>query len=138
MWEYLSGERHRDRTPESSLRCLILGGEKIPTNFEFICALFRWLGAFFEKKIWSKRSNFSRTSPKSKFFIRTVKWALRAHFWVFFSKNLPMASCEVCAHLPFRCNTISCQSNPPACFLWSKWLKIAQIRHLSEFSGVLP
>jgi len=39
------------RTPEISSRCLILGGEEIPTNFEFVCALFGWFGILFEKNL---------------------------------------------------------------------------------------
>ena len=115
------------QAPECSPKCLILGGEKIPTNFEFICASFGWLGAFFEKDFWSKRSIFTRT----------VKWTLRAHFWVFLSKNSPTASFDVCAHIPSGCNTISCQICPPTCHIFSKWLKLAQIRHFGEHSGVL-
>lgn len=38
------------RTLECALRGRILGGEKIPTDFEFICASFRRLGVLFEKK----------------------------------------------------------------------------------------
>lgn len=98
---------YHKRTPESSPRCLILGGKKIPTNFEFLSASFGWLGILFEKKKSDQKGQFlSGLCPKVKFLSGQVKWTLRAHFWVFFSQNLPMASFDVYAHL-----SLGCQNN---------------------------
>lgn len=62
-----------DRTHGISPRCLIFGGEKIPT-FEFICASFGWLGIPFKKKSVGKDQILSGFCPKVKFLSRQVKW----------------------------------------------------------------
>ena len=64
------------RTPESSLRWWWKSSHEFWVYPSFGC-----LGALLEKFIWSKRSNFIRTSTKSKNFIRTVKWTLRPEAW---------------------------------------------------------
>ena len=73
-----------------------LGGEKIPTDLEFLCASFSVL---FEKKSDEKEQFLSGLRSKVKFLSGQVKWTLRALFWVFFFKTPPMASFDVCAHL---------------------------------------
>ena len=109
-----------NRTPESSLDAWWW---EIPTNFD------GW-ESFSKKNSGQKGQILSGRHPKVKKLSRTVKWTLRAHFWVFFSKILPMASYDVCAHLTSEWNAISCRSRPPPRHLCEKWPKMAQIRHL--------
>jgi len=64
----------------------------------YVHCLDGW-ASFSKKKTDEKDQFLSRLCPKVKFLSGQVKWTLRAHFWVFFSKTLPMASFDVCTHL---------------------------------------
>ena len=55
--------------------------------------------SFSTKKSDEKEQFLSGLHPKVEFLSGQVKWTLRAHFWVFFSKTPPVASFDVCAHL---------------------------------------
>ena len=64
----------------------------------FVRHLDDW-ASFLKKKSDEKEQFLSGLRQKVKFLSGQVKWTLRAQFWVFFSKTLPVASFDVCAHL---------------------------------------
>ena len=97
-------------------------------NFEFICGLFGWLGIHFFKRISMNKVNFYPDfAQKWNILFGQVKWTLRAHFWVFFSKDSPIASLDVCAHLSSGCQNHFMLKLPPVCNLCRFLLKIAWI-----------
>ena len=118
-----------------------LGGEKIPTDFDFLCASFRWLGVLFEKKIRRKGAVSIRTSPKSEIFIRSSKMDPEGAILGLFLQNSAYGFLR-CMHSSFigrltqfyvkvvRQRAIFAQ-------ICSNFFKLTRIRHLRGYSGVL-
>ena len=51
---------HATGPPNVLSDAISLGGKKIPMDFEFLCALFGWLGILFEKKLSSFYPDFAQ------------------------------------------------------------------------------
>ena len=92
----------------------------------------KFLGVLFEKKISWKRSVSIWTLPKSEILNR-----LRGAFLGLFSKNLPMASLDVCLSLSKQFYIKAIHQCIIFADFYSRWLELAQIRHLTWISGVL-
>ena len=73
--------------------------KNFPRILSFFVRRLDGCASFSRKKTDEKEQFLSGLRSKVKFLSGQVKWTLRAHFWVFFSKTPPMASFDVCAHL---------------------------------------
>lgn len=101
-----------DVTPEPGYRPQGIGGpwnvpseavslvvKKFPRISSLSVHRLEGWASFSKKKTDEKEQFLSGLRPKVKFLSGQVNWTLRAHFWVFFSQTLPMASFYVYAHL---------------------------------------
>ena len=90
-----------------------LSDEKIPIDFEFICAWFGWVGVFFEKKTDKRHQFLSRLHPKVKFSPGPVNWT---------NQSLSLQMSDSCHHFAFWRNSCSPFLFEKQCIMVCQWV----------------